>query len=83
MESLYLFIALIISILANVYQLKLNYKEKKDIFTKYMAKNLAESEYFDKFYPKATKEQIKSIKKEREKEVTEAERKIKEVAGKF
>ena len=83
MESLYLFIALVISILANVYQLKLNYKEKKDIFTKYMAKNLAESEYFDKFYPKATKEQIKSIKKEREKEITEAERKIKEVAGKF
>ncbi|MBA7693796.1 hypothetical protein ES703_102385 [subsurface metagenome] len=83
MESLYLFIALVISILANVYQLKLNYKEKKDIFTKYMAKNLAESEYFDKFYPKATKEQIKSIKKEREKEITEAERKLKEVAGKF
>lgn len=83
MESLYLFIALVISILANVYQLRLNYREKKDIFTKYMARNLAESEYFDKFYPKATKEQIKTIKKERETEITEAERKIKEVAGKF
>lgn len=83
MESLYLFIALVISILSNVYQLRLNYKEKKDIFTKYMARNLAELEYFDKLYPKLTKEQIKGMKKEREKEITEAERKLKEVAGKF
>lgn len=83
MESLYLFIALILSILANAYQLKLHYKEKKDIFNKFMARNLAEAEYFDKFYPNATKEQIKAMKKEREKVLTEAEKKMKEVASKF
>ncbi|GAH69063.1 unnamed protein product, partial [marine sediment metagenome] len=48
MESLYLFIALILAILANAYQLRLHYKEKKDIFVKFMARNLAEAEYFDK-----------------------------------
>ncbi len=83
MEHILWFIVLVLSILSNVYQLRLHYREKKDIFTKYMARNLAEAEYFDKLYPKLTKEQIKNMKKEREKVPTEAERKMKEVAGKF
>jgi len=83
MESLYLFIALVISIIVNAYQLKLHYKEKKDIFVKFMARNLAEAEYFDKVYPKKTKEEIKAMVKEGQKKMTEAERKIKDIAGKF
>ncbi len=83
MESLYLFIALIISILANAYQLQLHYKEKKDIFNKFMARNLAESEYFDKLYPNISKLKLAEMKKAAKKEITEAERKMKAVAEKF
>lgn len=83
MESLYLFIALILAILANAYQLKLHYKEKKDIFNKFMARNLAESEYFDKLYPKVAKVKLEEMKKAAQKEITAAEAKMKEVASKF
>lgn len=83
MEHILWFIVVIISILANAYQLKLHYKEKKDIFVKFMARNLAEAEYFDKVYPKQTKEEIKAMVKKRQEKMTEAERKIKEIAGKF
>ena len=83
MESLYLFIALILAILANAYQLKLHYKEKKDIFNKFMARNLAESEYFDKLYPKVAKVKLEEMKKAAKKEITAAEAKMKEAASKF
>ena len=83
MESLYLFIALILAVLANAYQLKLHYKEKKDIFNKFMARNLAESEYFDKLYPGIAKTKLEEMKKSAKKEMTEAEKKVKEIAGKF
>lgn len=83
MESLYLFIALILAILANAYQLKLHYKEKKDIFNKFMARNLAESEYFDKLYPGIAKTKLEEMKKAAKKEITAAEAKMKEVASKF
>ena len=83
MESLYLFIALILAILANAYQLKLHYKEKKDIFNKFMARNLAEAEYYDKLYPKMSKVKLEEMKKNAKKEMTEAERKVKEIASKF
>ena len=83
MESLYLFIALILAILANAYQLKLHYKEKKDIFVKFMARNLAESEYYDKLYPKVAKVKLEEMKKAAAQQVTEAERKVKEIASKF
>lgn len=83
MESLYLFIALILSILANAYQLKLHYKEKKDIFVKFMARNLAEAEHFDKLNPGIAKLKLEQMKKVANKEMSEAERKVKEVASKF
>ncbi len=83
MESLYLFIALILAILANAYQLRLHYKEKKDIFNKFMARNLAESEYFDKLYPGASKVKLDEMRKAAKKQMTEAEKKVKEVASKF
>ena len=83
MESLYLFIALILAILANAYQLKLHYKEKKDIFVKFMARNLAEAEYFDKLYPHVSKVKLEEMKKAAKKELTAAEEKMKKVAEKF
>ena len=83
MEHILWFIVVIISILANAYQLKLHYKEKKDIFVKFMARNLAESEYFDKLYPGIAKTKLEEMKKAAQKEMTEAEKKVKEIAGKF
>ena len=83
MENILWFIVLVISILANAYQLKLHYKEKKDIFNKFMARNLAESEYFDKLYPKIAKVKLEEMKKATKKELTAAEEKMKKVAGKF
>ena len=83
MENVLWFIIVLISILANAYQLKIHYKEKKDIFNKFMARNLAESEYFDKLYPGIAKTKLEEMKKNAKKEITEAERKMKVVAGKF
>lgn len=83
MENILWFIVVIISILANAYQLKLHYKEKKDIFNKFMARNLAESEYFDKLYPGVAKAKLEEMKKTAKKVMTAAEKKVKEVAGKF
>ncbi|GAH34026.1 unnamed protein product [marine sediment metagenome] len=63
MESLFLFIALIVSLLINALQLKFHYKEKEDIFTKFMAKSLGEAEYFKKAYPGKVKEDQKRMEK--------------------
>jgi hypothetical protein len=83
MENILWFIVVIISILANAYQLKLHYKEKKDIFVKFMARNLAESEYFDKIYPGIAKNKLEEMRKAAKKTMTEAEKKVKEIASKF
>ena len=83
MENFLWFIVVIIAILANAYQLRLHYKEKKDIFNKFMARNLAESEYFDKLYPDVAKNKIEEMKKAAKKTLTKAEEKVKEGAGKF
>ena len=73
--GLFLFIALILSLLVNAYQLKIHYKEKEDIFAKFMAKSLGEAEYFKKVYPQEMKEELEKMKKdrEREKELTAGE----------
>ena len=83
MENVLWFIVVIISILANAYQLRLHYKEKKDIFNKFMARNLAEAEHFDKLNPGIAKIKLAEMKKAAAKEITEAERKVKEIASKF
>ena len=83
MENILWFIIVVIAILANAYQLKLHYKEKKDIFVKFMARNLAESEYFDKLYPGIAKTKLEEMRKAAKKEMTAAEKKVKEIAGKF
>ena len=83
MDNILWFLIAALAILANVYQLKIHYKEKKDIFNKFMARNLAESEYFDKLYPKVAKVKLEEMKKAAQREMTEAERKVKEIASKF
>ena len=83
MENILWFLIAVLAILANVYQLHIHYKEKKDIFNKFMARNLAEAEYYDKLYPKMSKVKLEEMKKNAKKEMTEAEKKVKEIAGKF
>lgn len=71
--GLFLFIALILSLLINAYQLKIHYKEKEDIFAKFMAKNLTEAEYFKKEYPGLVKEGQKKMEEERTTKLTAEE----------
>ena len=69
----FLFIALILSLLINAYQLKIHYKEKEDIFAKFMAKSLTEAEYFKKEYPGLVKEGQKKMEEERTTKLTAEE----------
>ena len=71
--GLFLFIALILSLLINAYQLKIHYKEKEDIFSKFMAKNLTEAEYFKKEYPGLVEEGQKKMEKDRKAVLTTEE----------
>lgn len=71
--GLFLFIALILSLLINAYQLKIHYKEKEDIFAKFMAKSLTEAEYFKKEYPGLVKEGQKKMEEERTTKLTAEE----------
>jgi hypothetical protein len=48
-----------------------------------MARNLAEAEHFDKLNPGIAKIKLEQMKKAAKKEMTEAERKAKEIASKF
>lgn len=73
MESLFLFIALIVSLLINALQVKFHYKEKEDIFSKFMARDLRESEYFKKEYPGVIKEGQKKMEEERKTKLTAEE----------
>jgi len=71
--GLFLFIALILSLLINAYQLKIHYKEEEDIFAKFMAKSLREAEYFKKEYPGLVKEGQKKMEKDRKTELSPEE----------
>lgn len=77
MESLYLFIGLIFSLLVIVLMTiffsklireltKLHYEEKEDLFIKLAAKNLAEAEFYKKEYPGEIDEKEKRLEQERE-----------------
>lgn len=85
MDNLFWFIALIASLVVIVLQSKMHYKEKKDIFAKFMAKSLGEAEYFDKAYDTQVKNEKKRIENERKKEenLTLEQIKSKEVAARF
>ena len=85
MDNLFWFIALLASLLVNAFQLKMHYKEKKDIFNKFMAKSLGEAEFFDKAYPKQLKNEQKRVEDELEKEknLTPEQIKKREMAARF
>ncbi|GAG53604.1 unnamed protein product [marine sediment metagenome] len=73
MESLFLFIVLLVALGIIALQQWLHYKEKEDIFTKFMARSLGEAEYFKKAYPKEVKEDIKKMEEERKIKLTPEE----------
>ncbi|MCD6194266.1 MAG: hypothetical protein J7L26_12515 [Candidatus Aminicenantes bacterium] len=62
----YLFVALVLSIIANIVQVYLHYKEKDEVFNRFMARDYREYRYFKEEYPKevdlATKEKKEEIK---------------------
>lgn len=86
---LYLFIALIVVTLVMggviVALILLHYKEKEELFKKFMAKNFNEYNYFKHEFPnsiKAEKEK-KRLDTEREKKITPAEKLSTEKAEQF
>jgi hypothetical protein len=73
MSELFLFLALVLSLGLNALQMRLNHKEKKEILTKFMAKSLAEAEYYEKEYPKDVKVKEKKLKTMAEKKLSPLE----------
>jgi len=73
MESLFLFIALLVALAIIALQQWLHYREKEDIFSKFMARDLRESEYFKKEYPGVIKEGQKKMEEERKTKLTAEE----------
>ena len=73
MESLYLFITLLVSLGINALQLWFHYREKEDIFKKFMARDLHESEFFKHGYKNDLKEKKAQLKHERENPPTKQE----------
>lgn len=77
MDNLYWFLALILTIIVlgglNLFQVIFHYKEKEDIFAKFMARDLRESEYFKKEYPGVIKEGQKKMEEERKTKLTAEE----------
>ena len=73
MESLFLFIALLVALAIIALQQLLHYREKEDIFSKFMARDLRESEYFKKEYPGVVKEGQKKMEEERKTKLTAEE----------
>ena len=81
------FLALIITIVIlgglNLAQLFLHYREKEDIFKKFMARDLHEAEFFKKGYKKDLKQKEKEFEHERKHPPTEAELKKREAASRM
>ncbi|GAI31906.1 unnamed protein product [marine sediment metagenome] len=73
MQSLFLFIALLVALGIIALQQWLHYREKEDIFTKFMARDLVEAEYFKKEYPGLVKEGQKKMEQERKTKLTAEE----------
>lgn len=76
MDSLYLFLALILSLVVIVLMTiffsklirdltKLHYDEKEDLFMKLAAKSLSEAEFYRKEYPVEVEEKEKTLKDQR------------------
>lgn len=80
--SFFLFLGLLAALFVIVYQNKLHYKEKEDLFSKLASKSLAEAEYYRKEYPKIVEERIKTMEEDRKIPLTPEEiRKVKAASG--
>jgi len=83
------FLALILAIVVlsglNFLQVIWHYREKKDLFDRYLAENLPELEYYRKEYPGAVKhqEEVKKEKLENMKKMTPGDAKRQEMAKEF
>lgn len=83
---LYWFIVVLLLIAANILQLYLHYREKNQIFDRYMSKDLEEYKHFQEVFPKEVKhreDMLKDVRKNKQRKMTEAERKIQEAANRF
>jgi len=92
MDSLYLFLALILSLVVIVLMIvffsrlirdltKLHYEEKQDLFMKLASKSLAEAEFFRKEYPKEVDEKAERLKLDRKISPTPEEEKREKTAS--
>lgn len=92
MESLYLFLALVLSLAVIVLMTiffsklirdltKLHYEEKEDLFMKLASKSLSEAEFYRKEYPKEVDEKAARMEIEREKPPTKEQEKREETAS--
>ncbi len=86
MDSLYLFLALILSLVVIVLMViffsklirnltKLHYDEKQDLFMKLASKSLAEAEFYRTEYPKEVEEKAARLEIDRDKTITPEEEK--------
>lgn len=80
---MYLFIALIVSLLINALQLYMHYREKEGIFNRYMSRDYDSYKYYKEEYPIDLKHKEEVLEKKREKEVSEEEQKRINIAKKF
>jgi len=81
--TLFLFIALLVALAIIAFQQFLHYREKEDIFKKFMARDLHEAEYFSKIYPKEMEEKRKAAEEERKHPPSESDLKRKFQADKM
>ncbi|HUU38003.1 MAG TPA: hypothetical protein VMW46_07365 [Candidatus Desulfaltia sp.] len=73
----YLFAALIVSLATNVILAVLHYREKKEIFNRFMAGDYRTYQYFKKEFPVEVEDKKEKLEAEREKEPTELELELK------
>lgn len=81
--SFFLFLGLLASLLTNIYQTKLHYKEKEDLFIKLASKSLDEAEFYRKEYPKRVELRMEKTKQEMDNPPSAEELKRKAEAGKY
>lgn len=79
----YLFIALVLALAVVAVQNVLHYKEKKELFDRFMAGDYKSYNYFREEYPGAVKEKEARVEEERKRKPTAAELAAEEAAKRF
>lgn len=82
---LYLFVALILSLLINLAMVYLHYREKEQLQDRLMARDLQEYKHFQEEYPEEVKHKKEVLKdrREAEKKISPEEHRVKNAAGRF